>query len=102
MELHRCTRASTRDGYCTRHHPDYVSPSQAKAMAAHDAEVAMSPRDKLLLRITCLKGQHEMALQMVTDAQVQARTVYKDLRKAEDALQRFDYPFLEMQKATLA
>lgn len=26
--MHRCERAAVKDGYCTRHHVDYVAPSE--------------------------------------------------------------------------
>src|SRR5271156_3969041 len=36
METVQCSRPATRDGYCTRHHPSYISPATAKVIAAMD------------------------------------------------------------------
>jgi hypothetical protein len=36
----RCQRAATKDGYCTRHHPDYLSPHDRKVLAEMQQEDA--------------------------------------------------------------
>ncbi|WP_448208675.1 hypothetical protein [Azospirillum sp. sgz302134] len=38
LSARRCTRPATKDGYCTRHHPSYVSPTTARYLAEHDAQ----------------------------------------------------------------
>jgi len=35
--MHRCERPAVKDGYCTRHHPSYLSPKEKKALAKFDA-----------------------------------------------------------------
>lgn len=32
----RCSRAATKDGYCTSHHPDYISPRAKAALDEFD------------------------------------------------------------------
>lgn len=32
MSQRRCRRPATKDGYCTRHHPDYEAPAQKEAL----------------------------------------------------------------------
>lgn len=38
LSTRRCTRPATKDGYCTRHHPSYVSPSTRRYLAELDAK----------------------------------------------------------------
>ncbi|WP_226623116.1 hypothetical protein [Brucella anthropi] len=37
ITMHRCERPAVKDGYCTRHHPSYLSPKEKKALAKFDA-----------------------------------------------------------------
>lgn len=38
----RCKRAAVKDGYCTRHHPSYVSPQTKAALIEFDAKEPLS------------------------------------------------------------
>jgi len=40
MEFTVCSRAAVRDGFCTRHHPSYVSPADQRALTDYDHETS--------------------------------------------------------------
>jgi hypothetical protein len=38
ITMHRCERPATKDGYCTRHHPSYLSPKEVEAYERWERE----------------------------------------------------------------
>ena len=102
METRQCGRKAVTDGYCTRHHPSYISPQQRKAEAAHLAELNQGPREKLLSQINICEGEDQMAREMLNAAHVRAQEAYRKLNEARNALTYFDHPEIFSKRATVS
>lgn len=92
MDLRRCSRPAVRDGYCTRHHPSYLSPKEAAAMAELERE--QDPVYRAEKWLDEAKAAHNQALRAISDAQDDAARCHEAVVACQDRLTRLKYPGL--------
>lgn len=71
MEFTVCSRPAVKDGFCTRHHPSYISPADQRALDEYDRETKR------------LTAEGKLPVREYTDAEILRDTVPADLLEAE-------------------
>lgn len=93
MNEAQCTRRAVKDGFCTRHHPDYISPKDRAALAELDRETD-DPVYKAEKRLKEARADHQRALDAISRAQDNEQSCLARVAECQARLDRVKFPEL--------
>lgn len=89
----QCLRRAVRDGYCTRHHPDYVAPSARAALEELERE-ENDPAYRAQKWLDEARTHRDECIRELAEAQDRMAEAYRRVSAAEERLRKIRYPFL--------